>query len=58
MTTVTLALALTKAFALGTDVVSKHGTENEVFLRGQLVQRAGDDKTDGLKAFATTEIEV
>ena len=36
-------LALTVALALRAEVVAKHGTQNEVFLGGELVERTVDD---------------
>ena len=56
----TLAFALTLAVSLtlGADVIAQHGAENEVFLGRELVERTGDDETDGVKTLATSEIDV
>ena len=51
-------LALTVALALCAEVVAKHGTQDEVFLGGELVERTVDDETDGIETLATTKIEV
>ena len=41
-----LLLPLTIAFALGTDVISQHGTQDEILLRRKLAQRFGDYHAD------------
>lgn len=53
---VTLTLAI--PFALGTEIVAEHGSEDKVFLRRQLVERTGDDEFDGLQTLAPSEIHV
>ena len=52
--TLTLAVSLT----LGADVIAQHGAENEVLLGRELVERTGDDETDGVKTLAASEIDV
>ena len=54
----TLSLTLTISFALCADVISEHSTENEVLLGSQLMQRTGDDESDGLQTLASPEIHV
>ena len=54
----TLTFTLTISFALGTDVVAEHGSEDEVFFGCQLVERTGDEQADGVETFAATEIDV
>ncbi len=56
--TVASALTLTIPLALGTNVVAEHGTENEVLLRREQIQRTGDDEADSLQAFAPSEIDI
>ena len=53
-----MTLALAVALALGTDVVTQHGAEDEVFFWIKLVQRTGDDELDGSQTLAASEIDV
>ena len=56
--TVAFDLTLTIPLALGANVVAEHGTENEVLLRREQIQRTGDDEADSLQAFAPSEIDI
>ena len=51
-------LALTVAFALGTDVITKHRTEDKVFLGRQLIERTGDEHADGSETFLTAKVDI
>ena len=53
-----LALTFTIPFTLCTDVVAKHGSEDEVLFGRQLIERTGNEQTDGIETFAATEIDV
>ena len=44
--------------ALAANVVAQHGSQDEVFLRSQLVQRTGCHEADGIDALRTPEEEV
>ena len=48
-------LALAISFALGTNVVAKHRTENEVLLWRELAQWFGDNHSDSIQAFTFAE---
>ena len=55
----TLALfTLAVAFALCADVIAEHGSENEILFRCEFVEWTGNDKSDGLQAFASPEVNV
>ena len=54
----TPALALAVSLTLGADVVAKHGSKDEVLFGSQLIQRTGDEKTDGIEALLATEIHI
>ena len=56
--TLLVALTLAIALTLCTDVVAKHGSEDEVLFGRQLIERTGNEQTDGIETFATTEIDV
>ena len=49
---------LTVALTLGTNVVAKHGTEDEVFLGRETVQRTVDHQADGIHARLLSEEKV
>ena len=51
-------LAGTVAFALGAEVVAQDGAQDEVLLRRQPVQRAGNDAPYGLQALPAAEEQV
>ena len=51
-------LALTIAFALGTDVISQHGTQDKILFRRKLAQRFGDYHADSIQAFLLTKEEI
>ena len=53
-----LSLTFTVPFTLCTDVVAKHGSEDEVLFGRQLIERTRNEQTDGIETFATTEIDV
>ena len=55
---ITPLLALTEALALGTNVVAKHGAENEVFFGSELVERTVDNHPDGIKALLLSEEKI
>ena len=46
--TLTSVLTLTISFALCTEVVAEHGTEDKVLFGRELVQWTGNDEPDGL----------
>ena len=48
----------TISLALGAEIIAKHGTEDKVLFGRELVQWTGNDKPDGLQAFAPPEIHV
>ena len=56
--TFTTVFTLAVAFALCADVVAEHGAEDKILLRGELVQRTGDDEPDSLQTLAPSEIHV
>ena len=51
-------LALTIAFALGTDIISQHGTQNEILLRCKQAQWFGDYHADSIQAFLLAKEEI
>ena len=53
-----VAFTLTIPFALCAEVVAEHGTEDKVLFGCELVQRTGDDESDGFQTLATPEIHV
>ena len=55
-----LASSLTFAVSLtlGTDVVAKHGPKDKVLFGSQLIQRTGDEQTDGIETLLATKIDV
>lgn len=53
-----LLLPLTIAFALGTDVISQHGTQDEILFRRKLAQRFGDYHADSIQTFFLTKEEI
>ena len=58
---VTSALALLTLaipFALCTDVVAEHGAEDEILFGCKFVQWTGDDESDSLQAFTSSEINI
>ena len=55
---ITSALALAIAFALYADVVAEHGPEDEVLFWSKLVQRTGNNKTDGLQTLVSSEVNI
>ena len=55
---VTFALALAVSLTLCADVVAKHGSEDEVLFWSQLIQRTGNEQTDGIKTLLAPEIDV
>ena len=48
----------TVPFTLCTDVVAKHGSKDEVLFGRQLIERTGNEQTDGIETFTATEIDV
>ena len=54
----TLPFTLAVSLALCTDVVAKHCSEDEVLFGRQLIERTGNEQTDGIETFAATEIDV
>jgi len=54
----TSVLALTISFALCTEVVAEHGTEDKVLFGCELVQRTGDDEPYGLQTLAPSEVHI
>jgi len=53
-----LPFTLAVSLALCTDVVAKHCSEDEVLFGRQLIERTGNEQTDGIETFAATEIDV
>ena len=51
-------LALTIAFTLGTDVISQHGTQDEILFRRKLAQRFGNNHADSIQTFLLTKEEI
>ena len=51
-------LALTIAFTLGTDVISQHGTQDEILLRRSLSQWFGDNYSDIIQTCTLAKEEI
>ena len=51
-------LTLAKALALGADVISQHGTQDEILFRRKLAQWFGNDHTDSIQAFFLAKEEI
>ena len=54
----TLALAFTVSLTLGTDVVAKHGSKDEVLFWSEFIQRTGNKQTDGIETLLATKVNV
>ena len=52
------ALPLAEPLALGTDVVAQHGTEDEILLGSQLIERTVDNEANGIQTLRAPEIKV
>ena len=50
--------ALTIALTLTTDVITEHGSEDEIFLGRKFIQGTSDDEADGLQTFWSSEIDI
>ena len=51
-------LSLTIAFTLSTDIISQHGTQNEILFRRKLAQRFGNNHADSIQTFLLTKEEI
>ena len=51
-------LSLTIAFTLGTDIISQHGTQDEILFRRKLAQWFGNNHADSIQAFLLTKEEI
>ena len=56
--TCSLSLAFAVSLTLGADVVAKHSSEDEVLFGSQLIQRTGNEQTDGIKTLLATKVDV
>ena len=54
----TLSFTFAIPFALCTEVVAEHSSEDEVLFGCELIQRTGDDEPDGLQTLSPSEIHV
>ena len=51
-------LALAKALALRTNIISQHRPKDEILFRRKLAQRFGDNHTDSIQAFFLTKEKI